>query len=128
VVAFVVEFEFVLPVAVDSPTENVVVAPFPFAVFDPVASAEDPVAVWDAEAVLLLSCRLTMMESSSGNQFDHIGHAVAYAERYKMIIEYIWRVCEARIVKVGLLTTALKTRLNLDSICVNIDQILGKVS
>jgi len=107
VVALVVELECPLPVTVDSPIENVVVAPpeFPFAVVDAVAFAEDPVPVWVADTVvLLLSCRLTMMESSSGNQFGHMGQAVAYAERYKRTIEYIWKVCEARIVNVVLLT------------------------
>lgn len=54
------------------------------------AAAEDPVAV--ADAVLLLSCRRTMIESSSGNQFGHIGHAVAYVERQRRMIEYIWKV------------------------------------
>jgi hypothetical protein len=61
------------------------------------------------EQYSLLFSRLTMMESSSGNQLGHMGHAAAYAERYKRIIEYIWKVCEARIVKVGLLTVPLNT-------------------
>jgi hypothetical protein len=46
VVALVVEFELVLPVTVDSPIENVVVAPFPFLVVDVVVTVDpDPVAV-----------------------------------------------------------------------------------
>lgn len=54
VVALVVELECPLPVTVDSPIENVVVAPpeFPFAVVDAVAFAEDPVPVWVADTVV----------------------------------------------------------------------------
>lgn len=103
-VALLVVFLFELPEAVETPMENVVVGVCPFAVEDPVAAAPDPDAVCVGEVVLLLSCRLTMIESSSGSQSDHMGHAVVYTERYRMIIEYNWKVCEARIVNVGLLT------------------------
>lgn len=52
VVALVVVFLFELPEAVETPIENVVVAPFPIAVVeDPVAAAPDPVAVCVAEVV-----------------------------------------------------------------------------
>jgi len=85
-------------VSADPDIENVVVAP-DFAVDVTVAPEEDPVVVAVVDAVLLLSCRRTMMESSSGNHLGHIGQAAAYAERYRRIIEYIWKVCEARIVK-----------------------------
>jgi len=94
--------DFPDPVAEADPDpviENVVVPPPEFDA-EPVAVAEpDPVAV--ADAVLLLSCRRTMMESSSGSHLGHIGHAAAYAERYRRRIEYNWKDREARIVKLS---------------------------
>lgn len=76
----VVLLELPLPVAVvcaDPVIENVVVAA-PFAVDVCTGPELDAESVVD---VVLLSARRTMMESSSGNQLGHIGHAVAYAER-----------------------------------------------
>lgn len=86
------------PVAEADPVIENVVGPPPDFEAEPVAAAEpDPVEV--AVVVLLLSCRRTMMESSSGNHLGHIGHAAAYAERYRSRIEYNWKDREARIVK-----------------------------
>lgn len=71
-------------------------------------------AVYLLGSSLLPSCRRTIIESSSGNHFGHIGHAAAYAERYRRSIEYNWKVREARIVKNRFVDSPFKTSQSLE--------------